>query len=563
MFILNNLIMISRSIAMAGAQITLQFPNQTQSIPSGQTCFEVLRDYPVESQSPVVLARIDDCLCDLNHVLNQDTKIEWITAESPFGKRSYQQTLCLILIRAVHELFPDRNLVIDHSLGKGLYCRFENETAFTEEQVGAIKLRMLEIVASDCPIERLTVSREEALRLLPDSQLPISIRDKRRTVCLHRCGTTTAFMDYPLYPSTGYMKIFDLKFWDPGVILLLPEEENRRTFPPFGNPQKLFAVFQEYGHWEKILGVNQVAGLNKAIQSGEIRDLVKIAEGLHEKRMAQIADTITRDRRHKRIILIAGPSSSGKTTSTKRLTIQLRVNGLKPLSISLDDYFLDRDKTPLDTDGKPDFESVRALDVERFNKDLLSLLDGGEVCLPRFDFMVGKSVDGPVCRLGKDQPILIEGLHALNDALTPSIPKEIKFKLFVSALTQLNLTNHLRIPTSDVRFLRRLVRDFQFRGHSGTVTLEHWPKVRSGEEKYIFPFQEEADAIFNTSLFYELSVLGALAVPVLKEISPAHPRSPEAKRMLELLDYFEPIPVKEVPPNSILREFVGESSFSY
>ena len=548
---------------MTNALITLQFPKKQITIPKGQTCAEVLRDHPVESQSPVVLARIHNCLCDLDHVLENDTQIEWITASSPFGKRSYQQTLCLVLVRAVHELLPDRNLVIDHSLGKGLYCRLENGIPFSEEQIGKIKSRMDAIIQSDCPVERLTVSSDEAVRLVAGRNLPENIREKRHTVCLHKCGNTITFMDYPLFPSTGYLKTFDLKFWNPGMILLLPDEENRDVIPAFENPKKLFSVFQEYGRWEEILGVNQVAGLNKAIKSGEIRDLLKIAEGLHEKRMAHIADVITEKRREKRIILIAGPSSSGKTTSTKRLMIQLRVNGLRPLSISLDDYFLDRDKTPLDTDGKPDFESVRALNVKRFNDDLLALLDGKEVRLPRFDFMEGKSVEGTLCTLGENQPIIIEGLHALNDDLTPSIPKEITFKLFVSALTQLNFTNHLRIPTSDVRFLRRLVRDFQFRGHSGTVTLEHWPKVRSGEEKYIFPFQEDADAIFNTSLFYELSVLGALAIPVLKKIPLDHPRSPEAQRMLELLDYFEPIPVKEVPPNSILREFVGGSSFSY
>jgi len=515
---------------------------------------ETVREHP----DSIVLAKVNNRLRSLHEIVDANARIEWIRLESPEGRRSYQQTLCLILLRAAEELFPEKKLLIDHSLGKGLYCQLLNEEPCTDRIIGEIKNQMLEIISANEPV----IPESDAC---PDDKTTRTNKNiiRRAGLLPYRCGNTIACMNYPLLPLTGWLKTFDLRPREPGMILCLPDEENINVLPPFENQEKLFQVFHEYGRWLDILGIETPEDINRAIQTGEIGDLVKIAEGLHEKKIAYIADEIQSGRKERRIILIAGPSSSGKTTFIKRLEIQLRVNGMRPMAISLDDYFLDRDKTPRDKEGNPDFESLRAIDVERFNRDLEDLLAGGEVRLPRFDFVAGKSMHGGLSRLAPGEPVLIEGLHGLNDALTPDIPQEHKYKIYVSALTQLNLMPHLRIPTSDVRLLRRLIRGFKFRGHHAEATLTQWQLVRMGEEKYIFPFQEDADVIFNSSIVYELNVLRTLTAPLLEAVPEDHDCFPEAERILRLLFAFDPITPDEVPRNSILREYIGDSAFRY
>ena len=518
--------------------------------------FDILKQTAPDNFINIVLAKVNNRVRSLQEELSEDATIEWISIDTLEGRRSYQQTLCLVLVRAFEELFPNKHLIIDHSLGKGLYCELK-KGAFTESMLEALKRQILEIIRNDDPI--LPVDKSCNGETLKRPATPRSLR----TLYPYRCGNTVTCMGYPLLPSAGWLKTFDLKLWTPGMILRLPDEDDINILPPYQEQNKLFEVFHEYGQWMEILGVEYPDDLNRAIEIGEISELIKIAEGLHEKKIASIADQITKQRADARVVLIAGPSSSGKTSFIKRLTIQLRVNGLRPLTVSLDDYFLDRDKTPVDKDGNPDWESIHALNVPRFNQDLKDLLDGEFVRLPVFDFVQGKSNPGPEVQLQNDQPVLIEGLHGLNDELTPEIPASCKFKIYVSALTQLNLTPYLRVPTSDVRLLRRLVRGYKFRGHSAEDTLSMWRLVRLGEEKYIFPFQESANVIFNSSIIYEPNVFRDLAAPLLEAVSEDNPCFPEAERILRLLYAFEPIVWDQVPRNSILREFIGGSSFNY
>ena len=536
------------------------------TFPKDITPMEILESTHPSEQKTIVLAKVNNIIYNLYQKIKTDSSISWIHINSIEGTRSYQQTLSLIFIRAVKELYPAIKILIDHSLGNGLFCELKGTKHPNRKMIEKIKIQMQKIITKNEIIKPLIVPHEQAVKYFKDwGEKPPLFTEKGKLANLtfYQCGEIIDYINYPLLPSTGYIKSFDLHYWPPGVILSFPEPSNIDQLPHFVKQKKLFRVFSEYGQWENILGIEKVNHINEAIRSGEIFDLIKIAEGLHEKKIVQIAEQITRKKKNIRIVLIAGPSSSGKTTFAKRLKIQLRVNGLNPLSISLDDYFLDRDKTPKDKNGNYDFESPMAIDTSRLNKDLKKLMRGEEVELPRYDFKEGKSIAGPKYKLEPQQPILIEGLHSLNSRLTREISRKNKLKVYVSALTQLNITDHIRVPTSDVRILRRLIRDYQFRGHSTTYTIEHWPLVRQGEEKYIFPFQEKADIIFNSSLVYELAVLQKLVTPLLEKVPENHQTFPEAQRLLELLSYFLPIQPNEVPPNSILREFIGGSSFSY
>jgi uridine kinase len=532
----------------------------------GTPLFEILEFQRLDKDPEIVLARVNNVMRSLHESLDENCTLEWIKIQTPEGRRSYQQTLCLLLIRASQELFPQGQLYIDHSLGKGLYCDFQDSLRLNPGRTRKIADLIRKLIQDNEPIIPEKIPRVKALKHLKsmgeDPAWLAGYPDKINLV-LYRCGPVMDYLGYPLLPYTGRLGLFDLQYYKPGLILRPPDELDLSMLSPRVKQKKLFQVFHEYRRWQTILGTEKACDINKKVLNKSIYDVVKIAEGLHEKKIAEIADVLTRKRHKLRIILIAGPSSSGKTTFTKRLDIQLRVNGLIPVAISLDDYFLDRDKTPLNDQGQFDFESLRALDVKRFNRDLHRLLKGESVELPRFDFIRGKSMPGRVLQLDPDQPILIEGLHGINNSLTRSIPRHKKIKIYVSALTQLNLTNHTRIPTSDVRLLRRLVRGHKFRGHDPTETLMQWRQVRLGEEKYIFPYQESADIIFNSSLTYELCVLRVMAKPLLESVSQNHLAYTEAHRINELLSCFLPISPKAVPLNSILREFIGGSSFSY
>lgn len=514
----------------------------------------------------IILARVNNQICSLLQKIKQDSLIEWIPLNTTEGMRAYHQSLCLILIRSFEDLYPHKRLLIDHSLGKGYYCELKSDKCISRRMVKILKKRMHEIVNENSAIEPAFLSQKEFTKYFQNicENSSFLFGPKRPSeLAFYRSGNTIEYLDTPLLPKTGLLISFDLQHWPPGMILCFPTEDNLHEKLLPIRQKKLFNVFHEYGQWINIQGIQHVSDVNKLIRDNKIQNLIKIAEALHEKRIAEIADMLYHKHRHSKVILIAGPSSSGKTTFTKRLKIQLHVNGLVPLTISLDDYFLDWGKTPKDDNGNYDFESIAALDIDRLNTDLKQLLKGKEVQLPRYDFKHGKSIPGPRCQLATHQPVLIEGLHSLNDKITTGIPRRNKFKIYVSVLTQLNITDHLRVPTSDIRFLRRLIRGHLFRGHSATRTIERWPLVRDGEERNIFPFQEESDAIFNSSLTYELPVLKAIVSHLLETIRDKSSTFPEAQRLLQLLHTSYTLSPEEVPPNSILREFIGGSNFNY
>lgn len=529
------------------------------------TVREILEYFRPPRWEEVVLAKVNHRLQSLHEPIDEPCSIQWIYLESPEGIKAYQFTLCLLLVRAVEELFPQDRIVIDHSLGKGFFCEFKSGRSISRRMIRKIKSQMWKIIQKNDLILPVRFSRKE-IELhwnRTGEKGGWFIESAETLTTLFRCGGTTDYFAYPLLPSTGRIKSFDLVPWHHGMILWMPDNAPLDRLPKFVPHPKLFQIFSEFGRWEKILGVSTAVDLNKVVAEGEISDLIKIAEGLHEKKIAFLADTIAQEKKRCRVVLIAGPSSSGKTTFTKRLHVQLRVNGLFPLVISLDDYFLDRAKTPLDNDGKPDYESIRAVDLDQFYADLVALLEGKAVQIPKYDFHQGIRTPGPVVHVESGHPILIEGLHALNEDFVEMVPCKGKYKIYVSALTQLNITDHLRVSTSDIRLLRRLIRDSQFRNHSAWDTLSTWPLVRRGEEKYIFPFQEKSDVFFNSALTYEPCILRVFAEPLLEAIPKSHPYYFEADRIFQLLKTFLPVSPDEVPPTSILREFIGGSSFRY
>ena len=544
-----------------------RLPGEKESIfLKGTPLFEILEHERPQNQDKIVLAKVNYRVTSLRQKIETDCRIDWVFKESQEGFRSYQQTLSLVMLGEIKTLFPKAKVYIDHSLENGFYCVFKGESLLNARMVKKIKVQMEECIHRNETIESKVVTIKEGLALLEkQGEKPTwHLGHKDLThITLYQLGEAIEYMAYPPFPSTGYLSAFDLVYWPPGMILRFPDFPNFENVPPMMMQKKLFQVFQEYGRWEQILGIQKVSDLNQAVVSKEIYDLIKIAEGLHEKKITSIADTILKRKKNLRLVLIAGPSSSGKTTFAKRLNIQLKVNEMQPLAISLDDFFLNRSETPKDKDGNYDFESLKAIDIAKFNRDLKSLLNGDTANLPRYDFIAGKRMTGPSVQLKPDQAIIVEGLHCLNEQLTPDIPRQNKLKIYISDLTQLNITDHWRISTSDVRLLRRMIRGYRFRGQSASFTLENWPLVRQGEEKHIFPFQEDADIIFNSSLMYELSVLRVFARYLLQMITQENPAFSEAQRLLHLIFHFLPISPKEVPTNSILREFIGGSSFQY
>jgi uridine kinase len=526
---------------------------------------EVLEYFMQDRSCGIALAKVGHSLRSLNETIESDCCIDWVPLDSPAGRLARQATLILLLSRATAERAPGRRLVVDHSIGRGrgLYCELKPAPLFPAWTVRQIRNRMTEIIRNSESVEPAVMTSEELDAFLeqrgetdawwpgPDSEPAV----------LFRSGGVTEYLGMPLLASTSAVGVFGLIPWKQGMVLRFPDGEGREPLPPFAPDRKLFRVFHEFGEWEAIQGVETARDLNRIAAAGGVPDLIKIAESLHEKKIAFLADRI--HRRRKRIVFIAGPSSSGKTTFTKRLNIQLRVNGLRPLMVSLDDYFLNRDRTPPGEDGRPDYESVSAIDVPRLGADLAALLEGRLVRLPRYDFLTGKGADRTETRLDPGQPVLIEGLHGMNAAVSAGLPPKKIFRIYASALTQINLTDRLRVSTSDIRFIRRMVRDAQFRNHTAADSLASWHLVRRGEDRYIFPFQENADAVFNSALLYEPGVLRVFAEPLLSAIPAGHPEYPEAGRLLGLLLSFTAIPPDEVPRTSILREFIGGSSFNY
>lgn len=537
--------------------------------PSGLTLAEIAEDFVRPERGPIVGAKVGHELKDLWYVPTPGEEIRWLDLTHLDGLRIYARSLSFVLIRAVRELFPGSAVTIEHSLAKGLYGEIHHGDgrALSGEDVERIRARMAEIIARDEPIEKSEIPTAEAVALFErdgqeDKVRLLKYRTTPKLKVYHCGGIPDYFYGYTV-PRTGYLRVFGLRPYGPGFLLQYPAMESPTALPEFVDQPKLARIFREFERWGQILEVGDVGALNDHIAGGRGPELIRISEALHEKKIAQIADMINCHRDRVKVVLIAGPSSSGKTTFTQRLAIQLRVLGMKPVDISVDDYFVAREETPAGEDGQPDFEALTAIDLDLFNRQLMDLIGGREVAVPRYDFVQGRrSGESRRLRLAEQGGIiLVEGIHGLNEALTPAVPREHKFKIYVSALTQLNLDRHNRIPTTDSRIIRRIVRDHQFRGHSALQTIKLWPRVRRGEDRNIFPFQEEADVMFNSALPYELAVLKQYADPLLAQIGMDIEEYSEAKRLLKFLSYFLLLDAAEVPPNSILREFVGDSCF--
>jgi len=515
-----------------------------------------------------VAAILNGRLRELTASLDMDSDLVPVTSERADGVRVYRRSLVLLLVTATAELFPDTELFVEHSAttAAGYHCRVGGRPPFSQGELGRIEARMREIVESDAPYVKSTVPVERAVALFRsrgqhDTARLLAHRQKE-TVALY------ALRDHPIYshgymvPSAGYLRHFALDACPPGFMLRFPHQGRPGEIPPAAPYPKLFAAFEEAGRWLDRLGVRSAGALNDAIAADRLQRVSLVAEALHEARIAQIAAQIADAHDRIRVVLVAGPSSSGKTTFSKRLAIQLLALGLRPFPLSLDDYFLDREQTPPDADGQPDYESLAALDVPLLDRQLLSLMRGESVRLPHYDFVTGKRRPGPTVALEPDHVLILEGIHGLNPKLVESLPPERLYKIYVSALTQLNLDRHNRVSTADCRLIRRVVRDAASRGYSARKTVARWEAVARGEKRHIFPFQENSDAIFNSSLVHELAVLRPMAEPLLLQIRPETPEFLEANRILSFLTWFKPAPPDSVPDNSILREFIGGSILS-
>mgnify|MGYP001810208298 CR=1 FL=1 len=550
---------------MSNRIIEIELDGKTMPIEAG-TCLETLAAVRRAADGvPIVAAIVNNEIRELTWQVREPCAVRFVDLHTEDGIRIYQRSLKFLLMKALHDCHPDRDVAIRHSVSKGIFFDVVGEP-LTDEMVRGVERRMHELVARDIPFQKVVVSIEEARRIFRESG-----RDDRLGAIQNRekdYVTLYLFEDIDDYfygymvPSSGYLKLFELEPAEGGIVLVIPKKEDPTRLPEGKVPGKLFNVFAEYTSWLRILGVGDVGHLNERVTGGQINDFIRIAEALHEKKIATIADRILQDAARVRIVLIAGPSSSGKTTFAQRLSVQLRVNGITPVNVSVDDYFVNQDRSPRDADGKPDFEALECVDLALFNQDLQTLIDGGEIALPTFNFAKGvREYHGRRLRLEPGQILVVEGIHGLNPRLTDRIAPQNKFHIYISAITSMQIDRHNRIPTTDLRLIRRMVRDYRTRGASAEKTIDMWPSVRRGEERNIFPFQEESDAMFNSSLIFELGVLKAHALPLLQAIRPEQSEYAEARRLIEFLSYFEPIASDEVPRTSILREFIGGSSF--
>ncbi|MCG4579990.1 nucleoside kinase [Clostridium cochlearium] len=534
-------------------------------IEKGKTLGDILCQHPIENEWPIVLGHMNGKIYELNSKISEEGTLELIDLSSDAGNRAYIRTLQFILIKATLEEFPGANISIQHSLSKGLYCEIKNGNFLKEKDLEKIKTRMKKIIDENIPIKEEYFTKEETMKMLKkynmEDRIKLLSHLNLEKIKLYELDGVYEYFYGPMAESTGIIKEFDLMYYEPGFILRYPTKEKPNKLPEFEEHKKLANIFRETERWGDILEVADVGSLNNKVDTGEIIDIIRVAEALHEKKAANIADMIT-DRKNVKLVLIAGPSSSGKTTFARRLGIQLRVNGLIPIPIGLDDYFVEREKTPKDENGEYDFESIYAVDLELFNEHLTRILKGEEVHIPKYNFVTGKREwNGTKVKLPSNGILIVEGIHGLNDLLTSSIADENKFKIYISALTQLNLDNHNRIATTDVRMIRRIVRDNMSRGYSAEETLKMWPSIRRGEEKNIFVFQENADVMFNSTLVYELCVLKKFAIKELEKIQPSSPVYLEAYRLKSILNVFKEVDTSHIPENSILREFIGGSWF--
>lgn len=533
-------------------------------VKKGTRVVDLLKDEIAKSRNKVIACRFNNEVKSLSYEIDSDGKIELIDLTDKDGIRIYRRGLIYIIGKAFYETYPEALLTINYQLSNSLLGEVDNMKV-TKEMIEKVDKKVKEIIKRDAEIKKVAMTKEEAEKFYQENhtlkgKLQLDVKNKKE-IMLYYCEDYYNYF-YGVMPlSTGIIDIYELLEYDGRFLVRYPSRKNPNELPEFKENKKLLATLDEYEDLHETLNVHTLYKLNKIVDENRIKDYILLDEALHEKKMAQIADDIVK-RGKVKVVLIAGPSSSGKTTFARRLGLQLRLNGLKPFTISVDNYFVERNQNPKDEFGNYDFECLEAIDIDLFNSHILKLLNGEEIKVPTFDFEHGtKLYKGNTMKLEDDQILVIEGIHCLNDKLTPLIPKEQKYKVYISALTVLNIDYYNRISTTDTRLIRRIVRDNQFRGYSALHTLKMWDSVNRGEERNIFPYQEEADSMFNSSLIYELAVLKDYAMPLLKEIDNSHPEFSEAKRIYRMLGYFESIPGEYVPQNSLLREFIGGSIF--
>ena len=542
------------------------YKNIEVNIEENSKVIDAFKEKIEEENANIIACKVNNEVKNLNYKLKENDEIELLDTTDRDGGRIYTRGLLFIMSMAFKKLYPQIKLNINYQLKSSMLCEIEKMEP-TEEMLQNVKNKMQEIIDSNLKIEKVEMPRAEAIEFLNKENTTIGkvqLENKEKdTMSLYFCNDYYNYF-YGVMPiSTGYIKLFDIMKYDDGFLIRYPSKNNPNKLQPYEETKKLLQTLDEYDDIYKILGVYTLDKINEVIRQGKGKELILLSEALHEKKISQIADLIATNKKN-RIILIAGPSSSGKTTFAKRLGIQLRLNGIKPKTISVDNYFVERDKTPIDETGKYDFEALQAVDLELLNSDLVKLLNGEEIKLPTFDFKEGrKKYLGNTMKLEDDEVLVMEGIHCLNDNLTPSIPKEQKFKIYISALTVLNIDYYNRISTTDTRIIRRTVRDSQFRGYDAKKTLSAWNSITRGEEKNIYPYQEDADVMFNTSLIYELNALRNYALPLFQKIGKDEEEYSEAKRLCEFLKYFEPINIDDIPTNSLLREFLGGGIFDY
>ena len=540
---------------------------KTQEVPIGSTLSDIYKEINLQMPYGPVSAKVNNKVEGLHYRVYHNKDVEFLNLLSPSGIRTYTRSLFLVLCKAVHDLYPTSSVVIDIPVSNGYYCNLKLGHEITTEDVDRIRTRMQEIIDAKMPIQRYETTTEEAVKMfteLGDIQKAKLLKSSGSLYCVYY--VLDDYKDYyygSMLTNTSQLHLFGLEPYFDGVLLRIPSTQDPSKLGELIRQDKMFEVFKEHHRWQSILGIKTVGDFNEAVKNGLATDLINVSEALQEKKISQIADTIA-ERKEIKVVLIAGPSSSGKTTFCKRLSVQLLASGVKPVQISLDDYFVNRAETPKDENGELDYESIYALNIPLINEQFNALFRGEEVELPKYNFQTGISEkSGKKLHLGENNILLVEGIHALNPALTEQIADDKKFKIYASALTTILLDDHNYIPTTDSRLLRRIVRDYKYRGCSAQDTIHRWPSVRAGENKWIFPYQEQADVMFNTALLFELAVIKPQAEEVLEQVPENCEEYAEAYRLRKFLKYFAPLPFRNLPPTSLLREFLGGSSFKY
>ena len=548
-------------------QIRCKNNKKSQKVEIGSTLFDIFSAFGLQMEYGPVSCKVNNKVEGLHYRVYNNKDVKFLDMTSPSGSRAYTRTLFFVLCKAVQDLYPAHDVIIDIPVSNGFYVDVRFGRPATDEDVDRIRQRMQEIIDAKMPIRRYMVPTEEAIALFEEKGDVEKVKLLKTSGSIYttyyKIGEYVDFYYGTLLTNTSELYLFGMEKYYDGMLLRIPSVKDPSVLGELTKQDKMFEIFKEHHRWQDILGIRTVGDFNQAVDAGFTTDIINISEALQEKKIAKIAEDIA-NRKGVKLVLLAGPSSSGKTTSCKRLSIQLAVNGLKPLQISLDDYFVDREKTPKDANGEYDYESIYALDLQLINDQFNALFRGEEVELPKYDFQTGKSKkSGKKLKMNDNNVLVVEGIHALNPELTAQIPNEQIFRVYASALTTILLDNHNYIPTTDNRLLRRIIRDYKYRGVSAQETIHRWPSVRAGENKWIFPFQENADAMLNTAMLYELAVIKTQAEPLLQQVPENCEEYAEAYRLLKFLKYFKGIPYNNLPPTSLLREFLGGSSFHY